>query len=44
MRNHRAVEVMNPINGLSDQREELFPIHQSVINLCQGAYEQNPGY
>ncbi len=44
VRNHRAVEVMNPINGLSDQREELFPIHQSVINLCQGAYEQNPGY
>ena len=44
VRNHRAVEVMNPLNGLSDQREELFPIHQSVINLCQGAYEQNPGY
>ena len=44
VRNHRTVEVMNPINGLSDQREELFPIHQSVINLCQGAYEQNPGY
>ncbi len=44
VRNHRVVEVMNPINGLSDQREELFPIHQSVLNLCQGAYEQNPGY
>lgn len=44
VRNHRVVEVMNPINGLSSPNEELFPIHQSVINLCQGAYEQNPGY
>lgn len=41
---HKAVEVMNPINGLSSQDEELFPIHQSVLNLCQGAYEQNKGY
>ena len=41
---HKAVEVMYPINGLSSQDEELFPIHQSVLNLCQGAYEQNKGY
>lgn len=44
VRCHKAVEVMNPINGLSSQDEELFPIHQSVLNLCQGAYEQNKGY
>ena len=44
VRNHRVVSVMNPINGLSSENEELFPIHQSVLNLCQGAYEQNPGY
>ena len=41
---HKAVEVMGPINGMSKQEQELFPIHQSVLNLCQGAYEQNPGY
>ena len=44
VRNHRVVSVMNPINGLSSQNEELFPINQSVLNLCQNAYEQNPGY
>ena len=44
VRNHRVVQVMNPINGISREDEELFPIHQSVLNLCQGAYEQNPGY
>ncbi len=44
VRNHRAVAVMNPINGLSSEDEELFPINQSVLNLCQGAYQQNPGY
>ncbi len=44
VRNHRAVEVMNPINGLSSRDEELFPIHQNIMNLCQGAYEQNKGY
>jgi hypothetical protein len=44
VRNHRVVEVMNPINGLSSPNEELFPIHQSVLNLAQKAYEQNPGY
>lgn len=40
---HRTVEVMAPINGMKDG-QELFPINQTVINLCQGAYEQNPGY
>ena len=44
VRNHRVVQVMNPINGISREDEELFPIHQSVLNLCQGAYKQNPGY
>ena len=44
VRNHRAVAVMNPINGLSSQNEELFPINQSILNLCQDAYGQNPGY
>ncbi|MBP5567582.1 MAG: RagB/SusD family nutrient uptake outer membrane protein [Bacteroidales bacterium] len=44
VRNHRVVEVMNPINGLSSTDEELFPINQSVLNLCQNAYKQNPGY
>jgi len=44
VRNHKVVEVMNPINGLSNQDQELFPINQSVLNLCHGAYEQNPGY
>ncbi len=44
VRNHRVVEVMNPINGLSSPNEELFPINQSVLNLCQNAYQQNPGY
>ena len=44
VRNHRVVDVMGPINGLSSENEDLFPIHQSVINLCQGAYQQNPGY
>ena len=44
VRNHRVVEVMNPINGLSSTDQELFPINQSVLNLCQGAYKQNPGY
>lgn len=44
VRNHRVVEVMNPINGLSSADQELFPINQSVLNLCQGAYKQNPGY
>ena len=44
VRNHRVVEVMNPINGLSSPNEELFPIHQSELNLAQKAYEQNPGY
>ena len=44
VRNHRVVEVMGPINGISSENEELFPINQSVLNLCQGAYEQNPGY
>ena len=44
VRNHRVVEVMGPINGISKESQELFPIHQSVLNLCQGAYEQNPGY
>ena len=44
VRNHRVVEVMNPINGLSSPNEELFPINQSVLNLAQGAYSQNPGY
>lgn len=44
VRNHRVVEVMNPINGLSSPDEELFPINQSVLNLCQNAYQQNPGY
>ena len=44
VRNHRVVEVMNPINGISSTDEELFPINQSILNLCQGAYKQNPGY
>ena len=44
VRNHRVVEVMNPINGISSPNEELFPINQTVLNLCQKAYEQNPGY
>lgn len=44
VRNHKVVEVMNPINGLSSPNEELFPINQSVLNLAQGAYFQNPGY
>ncbi len=44
VRNHRVVEVMNPINGLSSESEELFPISQTVLDLCQGAYEQNIGY
>ena len=44
VRNHRTVAVMNPINGLSSQDEELFPINQSILNLCQNAYGQNPGY
>lgn len=44
VRNHRVVQVMNPINGLSSPNEELFPINQSVLNLAQKAYEQNPGY
>ena len=44
VRNHRVVSVMNPINGLSSPDEELFPISQTVLNLNQNAYEQNPGY
>lgn len=44
VRNHRVVEVMFPINGLSSPDEALFPINQSVLNLAQGAYQQNPGY
>ncbi|MBO7602843.1 MAG: RagB/SusD family nutrient uptake outer membrane protein [Bacteroidales bacterium] len=44
VRNHRVVEVMKPINGISSPDEELFPINQSILNLCQGAYIQNPGY
>jgi hypothetical protein len=44
VRNHRVVEVMNPINGLSSRDQELFPINQSILNLCHGAYKQNPGY
>jgi hypothetical protein len=35
---------MNPINGLSSRDQELFPINQSILNLCHGAYKQNPGY
>ena len=44
VRNHRVVEVMKPINGISSPDEELFHINQSILNLCQGAYIQNPGY
>ena len=44
VRNHRVVDVMNPINGLNNRDQELFPINQSILNLCHGAYEQNPGY
>lgn len=44
VRNHKVVEVMNPINGLSSPDEELFPINQSILNLCHEAYRQNPGY
>lgn len=44
VRNHRVVKVMNPINGIDNENQELFPIHQSILNLCNGAYQQNPGY
>lgn len=44
VRNHRVVKVMNPINGIDSDTQELFPIHQSILNLCQGAYGQNQGY
>lgn len=44
VRNHRVVEVMNPINGIDSQSQELFPINQTILDLSQGAYEQNIGY
>ena len=44
VRNHRVVEVMNPINGIDNESQELFPIHQTIIDLGQGTYEQNIGY
>lgn len=44
VRNHRVVEVMNPINGIDNESQELFPINQTILDLSQGAYEQNIGY
>lgn len=44
VRNHRVVEVMEPINGIDSESQELFPINQTILDLSQDKYEQNIGY
>ncbi|MCX2486211.1 RagB/SusD family nutrient uptake outer membrane protein [Pedobacter sp. MR2016-24] len=43
VRTKRAVKVMQPINGMSNVNQTLFPINQSLINQNK-ALVQNPGY
>ncbi|CAH1000677.1 SusD-like protein P2 [Neolewinella maritima] len=45
VRTGRAAEVMQPLRPeFTANKNELFPIPQSEIDLSQGALEQNPGY
>ena len=43
VRTKRAVKVMQPINGMSNENQTLFPINQSLINQ-NPSLVQNPGY
>lgn len=43
VRNGKAVQVMNPINGMSREAQTLFPIHQTLINQ-NSELKQNAEY
>lgn len=43
VRTKKAVEVMKPLNGMSDDNQMLFPINQSIIDQ-NPSLEQNKGY
>ena len=43
VRTRKAVEVMNPINGMNDDNQMLFPINQSIVDQNPNL-EQNLGY
>jgi len=43
VRNKRVVEVMGPINGISNENQMWFPIHQTLINQ-NSSLKQNAGY
>lgn len=43
VRTDRAVEVLGPL-GFQENKNELFPIPQSEIDISQGRITQNPGY
>ncbi len=45
VRTNRSYEVMNPLRpNFTRNKNELFPIPQTEIDLSEGALEQNPGY
>ncbi|MGB3799739.1 MAG: RagB/SusD family nutrient uptake outer membrane protein [Lewinella sp.] len=45
VRTNRSLEVMQPLRpNFTANKNELFPIPQTEIDLSEGALEQNPGY
>ncbi|WP_116127325.1 RagB/SusD family nutrient uptake outer membrane protein [Lewinella sp. IMCC34183] len=45
VRTNRSFEVMKPLRpNFTQNKNELFPIPQTEIDLSEGALEQNPGY
>ncbi len=45
VRTNRSFEVMNPLRpNFTQNKNELFPIPQTEIDLSEGALVQNPGY
>lgn len=43
VRTGRAAEVLGPL-GFEENKNELFPVPQSEIDITEGAMSQNPGY